>query len=66
VVVVFVFPVADDHPSVGQRPEAVDVEAFIADAGVERLAIAVAPRLSGRDEVQTDLAVRPVGHGATG
>jgi hypothetical protein len=36
VVVVVVFPVADDHAGLGQRPEAVDVEAFVADAGVER------------------------------
>ena len=47
VVVVVVFPVADDHSGVGQRPEAVDVEAFVADAGVERFDIAVVPRLSG-------------------
>ena len=56
VVVVVVFPVANDHSGVGQRPEAVDVEAFVADAGVERFDVAVAPRLPGRDEVQPDLA----------
>ena len=44
-VVVVVFPVADQHAGLGQGPEAVDVEAFIADAGVERLDVAVAPRL---------------------
>ena len=35
-VVVVVFPVGDDHAGMGQRPEAVDIEAFVADAGVER------------------------------
>ena len=39
-----------------------DVEAFVGDAGVERLDVAVAPRLPGRDEVQPDLASCPVGH----
>ena len=36
--VVLVFPIGDDHPGLGQGPEAVDIEAIIADAGVERLA----------------------------
>ena len=62
-VVVFVLPVADDHTCLCQRPEAVDVEAFVADAGVERFDVAVAPGLAGRDEVQPDLAAGPVGHG---
>lgn len=35
VVVVVVFPVADDHAGLDQRPEAVDVEAFVSDAGVK-------------------------------
>ena len=65
-VVVVVFPVADDHVGVGQRPEAVDVEAFVADAGVERFDMAVAPRLAGRDEMQPDLTGGPVCHCATG
>jgi len=30
--VVVVFPVADDHAGLGQRPEAVGVQAFVADA----------------------------------
>ena len=54
--VVVVLPVADDHAGLGQRPEAVDVQALVADAGVERFDVAVAPRLPGRDEVQPDLA----------
>jgi hypothetical protein len=66
VVVVVVFPVADDHLGVGQRPEAVEVEAFVTDAGVERFDVAVSPGLSGRDEVQTNLAGSPVGHCAAG
>jgi hypothetical protein len=54
-VVVVVFPVADDHPGLRQGPEAVDVETFVADAGVEGFDVAVARRLTGRDKVQTDL-----------
>ena len=44
--------VADHHARLRQRPEHVDVEAFVADAAVERLDAAVAPGLAGRDEVQ--------------
>src|SRR6201993_3348841 len=62
VVVVVMFPVADDHPGVRQRPEAVDVEAFVADSAVERFDVTVAPRLAGWDEVQTDQARGPVSH----
>src|ERR1700736_5712075 len=51
VMVVVMLPVADDHAGLGQRPEAIDVEAFVADAGVERFDVAVAPRLAGWDEV---------------
>jgi hypothetical protein len=36
-VAVAVFPIADDHPSRRRRPEAVDVEASITNAGVKRL-----------------------------
>jgi len=43
VVVVVVLPVADDHSGLSQRPEGVDVETFVADSGVERLDVAVAP-----------------------
>jgi hypothetical protein len=32
--------------------QAVDAEALVADAGIERLGVAVAPGLTGRDEVQ--------------
>jgi hypothetical protein len=38
---------------------------LVADAGVERLDIAVAPRLAGRDEVQPDLPGCPVCHCTT-
>jgi methyl coenzyme M reductase subunit C len=37
VVVVVVFPVADDNAGLGQRPEAVDVQAFVADPRAEGL-----------------------------
>jgi hypothetical protein len=50
VVVVVLLPVGDDHAGLDQRPEAVDVEAFVADAGVKRFDIAVAPRFARRDE----------------
>ena len=50
--VVFVTPEGDDGPGVAQVPEAVDVEAFVAQTGVERLDVAVVPRCSGRDEYQ--------------
>lgn len=58
-VVVVMFPVADNDAGLGQGPEAVDVdvdvEAFVADAGVERFDVAVAPWLAGRYEAQPDL-----------
>lgn len=44
-VVVFVLPVADHDSGLGQGPEAVDVEAFVAKAAVERFDVAVAPGL---------------------
>jgi hypothetical protein len=47
VVVVVVFPVADDDAGLRQGPEAVDVEAFVADTGVEGFDVAIAPGLSG-------------------
>lgn len=40
--------------------KAVDVEAFVADAGVERFDVAVAPGFARRNEVQSDLCVSPV------
>jgi hypothetical protein len=46
----------------GQAREDVDVQALVADAGVERLDVAVAPRLAGRDEVQADSFAGSVGH----
>ncbi len=53
-VVVVLLPVADHDPGLGQAPEDVDVQAFVADAAVERLDVAVAPWFAGRDEVQPD------------
>ena len=66
VVVVVVFPVVDDYAGLSQGPEAVDVEAFVADAGVEGFDVAVAPGLAGWDEVQANLAGRPISHCSTG
>ena len=47
-VVVVVLPVGDHHTGLGEGPEHVDVEAFVADPAVERLDVAVAPGLAGR------------------
>jgi hypothetical protein len=59
-VVVVLLPVADHDAGLGQAPENVDVQAFVADPGVERLDVAVAPPLAGRDEVQPDGFASPV------
>lgn len=56
----------DAAQGLGEGPEAVDVQALVADAGGKRFDVAVAPRLAGRDEVQPDLPGRPVSHCATG
>ena len=66
VVVVLGFPVAYDDSDVGQGPEDVDVEAFVAESAVEGLDIAVAPRLPGWDEPEPDSLVGPVGHRSAG
>jgi hypothetical protein len=42
-------------PNQRARPETVDGEAFVADAGVKRFDVAVGPWLAWRDEVQPDL-----------
>src|SRR3954449_11175539 len=62
VLVVLVFPVADGDPCVGQGPEQVDVEAFVAETAVEGLDVSVPPRLAGRDEGQAEAFSGPVGH----
>ena len=46
-VVVVLLPVGDHDAGLGQVPEDVDVQAFVADPAVERLDVAVAPRLTG-------------------
>jgi len=46
-VVVVRLPVADHHACLCERPEHVDVEAFVAHPAVQRLDIAVAPGLAG-------------------
>ena len=45
-----ILPICDDDAGVRQGPEDVDVQAFVADPAVERFDIAVAPRLTRRDE----------------
>jgi len=66
VVIVFVFPVDDDDACLGQGPEDVDVEAFVADLAVERFDVAVAPRLTWWNERRPDALPGPVGHRRTG
>jgi hypothetical protein len=66
VLVVLVLPVADRDPGVSQRPEQLDVEAFVAEPSVERLDVAVPPRLTGWDERQADSTVGPVSHRCAG
>ena len=65
-VVVVLLPVGDHDPGLGQGPEDVDVEAFVADPAVERLDVAVAPGLAGWDERQPDPFAGPVGHRLAG
>ena len=45
--VVFPAVVLDDHAGFGERPELLPVKAFIAEASVEALHIAVLPRAAG-------------------
>ncbi len=59
-VVVFGLPVTDYDSGLGEGPEAVDVEAFVAQATVEGFDVAVAPGLTGWDERQTDSLAGPV------
>lgn len=61
-VVGVVFPVGDHDPCLGECPEYVDVEAFVADAAVEGFDVAVAPWLAGWDERQADVFADPAGH----
>lgn len=60
--VVFLLPIADDHPSMGQRPEAGDVQALIPDPAVEGLHVPIAPRRTRRDVVDPRDLPGPVGH----
>jgi hypothetical protein len=65
VMVVVMFPVADDHPGMVEGPEAGDVEALVAELGVKRFNVAVVPRLSRRDEMKANPTGCQVGHCAT-
>jgi len=58
---VLVVPVGDDDLGVEHGVEAVDVQALVALAGVERLDVPVVPRRSRRDERQADPVFRPGG-----
>jgi hypothetical protein len=66
VVVVLGLPVADCDPRVGQGPEEVDIEAFVAEAAVEGLDVAVPPGLAGWDECEPDAFAGPLGHRGAG
>ncbi len=63
VVVVVIAPVIDDDFRLGQRPESIDVQAFVAHPGVERLREPVVPGLTGWDETHTDPILSPVSQG---
>src|SRR3954471_20107898 len=62
VLVVFGLPVTDSDAGVGEGPEQLDVEAFVAETAVEGLDVSVPPRLAGRDEGQAEAFSGPVGH----
>jgi hypothetical protein len=55
-------PVSDDDAGLGQGPEDVDVDEFVAASAVERFGVAVTPELAGWNERQPDLFTGPVGH----
>ena len=50
VVVVFVLPIGDDNSRVGQYPEDVDVEAFVADPAVVTRASSSRPEPAREDD----------------
>ena len=52
--VVFPAVVLDDHAGFGERPELLTVEAFVTEASVEALHIAVLPRAAGFDVDRLD------------
>ena len=58
--VVLVLPVADDDAGVQERVEAVDVQALVADARVERLDVSIQPRRARRDVEQAGAGAGPV------
>src|SRR4051794_11438605 len=60
------FPVGDHHARLREGPEDAEVEAFVADSGVERLDVAVAPRFTTWDERRADAFTSPPGHRLTG
>ena len=59
-VVVLVVPVGDHDLGVEHRVDTVDVEAFVALAGVERFDVPVVPGGARWDERQPDSVLRPV------
>ena len=54
-VVVVLFPLLDDHPGFEEAMEFVRVQTFVTDTVVERLDVAVLPRLTRRNVADTDL-----------
>ncbi len=63
ILVVVVFPVVDDHACVEQAVELVEVQAFVAEAVVERFDVAVAPGLTRRDVGDADDVLAEIGEG---
>lgn len=56
--VVFPAEVLDDHAGFGERPELLTVEAFVPEASVEALHVAVLPRAAGFDVDRLDPILR--------
>ena len=48
--VVLALPVGDGDPGMGQGPEQLDVQAFVAEPAVEGFDVAVAPGFAGWDD----------------
>ena len=62
-VVVVLLPVADHDSRVSEAVETVQVQALVANAGIERFHVAVAPRLTGWNVGNPHHALRPIGQG---
>lgn len=49
VMVVFIFPVADNDLCMQQRVETIDIQTLITQSGIERFDVAIVPGLAWRD-----------------